>query len=84
MLLLQQSQKKNHFNFFYFGCATQNKALDMMELVSKIFFFIKQFMVEVSRDLITAQISRRFRPLLPEIFSKKSENSCKSFFCAHP
>ena len=31
--------------FFYFGCATQNKALDMMELVSKIFFFIKEFMV---------------------------------------
>ena len=45
MLPLQQSREKNHFNFFCFGCATQNKALDMMKLVLKIFFFIKEFMV---------------------------------------
>ena len=45
MLPLQRSREKNHFNFFYFGCATQNKALDMMKLVSKILFFIKEFMV---------------------------------------
>ena len=45
MLPLQRSREKNHFNFLNFGCATQNKALDMMELVSKIFFFIKEFMV---------------------------------------
>ena len=33
------------FTFFYFGRATQNKALNMMGLVSKILFFIKEFMV---------------------------------------
>ena len=45
MLLLQRSRKKNYFNFLYFGCATQDKALGRMKLVSKIFFFIKEFMV---------------------------------------
>ena len=40
-LPLQRSREKNPFNFLYFGCATQNRALDMMKFVSKIFFFIK-------------------------------------------
>ena len=39
-----KSEEKSLF-FFCFGCTTQNKALDMMKLVSKIFFFIKEFMV---------------------------------------
>ena len=45
MLPLQGNREENNFNFFYFGRATQNKALDMMGLVSRIFFFIKEFMV---------------------------------------
>ena len=40
MLPLQRSREKNHLNFFYFGCATQNKALDMMKVCSfKNFLF---------------------------------------------
>ena len=31
--------------FLNFGCASQNKALDMMKLVSKILIFIKELMV---------------------------------------
>ena len=45
MLILQRRREKNRFNFFCFGCATQNKALDLMKIVSKIFFLIKEFMV---------------------------------------
>ena len=45
MLPLQRNREENHLNFFHFVRATQSKALDMMRLVSKIFFFIKEFMV---------------------------------------
>ena len=45
ILPLQQSQEKNNFNFFCFGCATEHKAVDMMKLVSKNLFFIEEFMV---------------------------------------
>ena len=49
---------------FCFGCSTQNKALNMLKLVSEIYFSYKEFMV--SKELITALMLRRFRPLLPE------------------
>ena len=39
MMPFQRSREKNHFKFFCSGYATQNKALDMIKLVSKLFFF---------------------------------------------
>ena len=50
MLPLQRSREKNYFNFFYFGYATQNKALDMMELVSKFYFSSKNLWCKFQKN----------------------------------
>ena len=65
--------------FFRFGCATDNKVLDMMKLVS-IFFSVQEFMVWISKESITALIRRKFWPLLPEKVLKKSEIGVSHFF----
>ena len=49
----------------------------MMKLVSNIFLHYRIYDVKES---MTAFMTQRFRPLLPEKFSKKCENWCKSFF----
>ena len=60
-------------------------------LVSKLvsnFLLIKEFMEYISKESITAKstisvLNRQFRPLLPDKFLTKSENSCGSFFRGH-
>ena len=52
------------FNFFsFFGCATQNKPPDMMELVSRIFFSSKNLWCKLKNITIIlqrAKIAKKF------------------------
>ena len=83
MLPFQRSREKNHFNFFWFRCAAQNKALDMIDLVS-IFCFFHQRIYGVNFKRIDNGLNSTTVSTLAasEIF-KKSENVwCKSIFAA--
>ena len=76
---LEKNEKFSHNECGYFNEVGRKKffiffVLDM-KLVSN-FFFIKEFILSISKESITALISRRFRPFLPEKFTKKSENWC--------
>ena len=50
ILPLQRSREKNHFNVLYFDGATQNKALDMMKLVSKISFLSENLLCQFRKN----------------------------------
>ena len=68
--------EKKKFDFFCFGCATQNKGLDI-EVSFNFFFLSKSLWCKESR---TALIPRRFRSFLPEKFSKKFSKLVGHFF----
>ena len=50
MLLFERSQEKNIFIFFCFGYATQNKALNMIKLVSKNFVSSKNLWCKFQKN----------------------------------
>ena len=54
-----KSGKTSFKLLLFFGCATVNKALAIMKLVSK-FFFVKEFMVQISKEPITGLKPRIF------------------------
>ena len=66
--------------FFYFGCVTQNKALDMMRLPLKcIYFYQRIYGVKI---IDNRPYATTVSTIVARIFFLY-KNWCKSFCCGH-